>query len=86
MGDRPDDPKSNEIEQARARFEMLQSRLNAAKIAYLNRSPLDGKDVTYVDLNRIAKDVIEANYELQRRRYGEVRVKLSPAKLLRRGR
>ena len=56
---------------------MLQSRMNAAKIAYLNRAPLDGREVTADDLQQIAKDVIEANYELQRRRYGKVRLKLS---------
>jgi hypothetical protein len=75
-----------QVEEARVRFEMLQSRMNAAKIAYLNRAPLDGREVTADDLQQIAKDVIEANYELQRRRYGKVRLKLSPAKLLRRGR
>jgi hypothetical protein len=75
-----------QVEEARLRFEMLQSRMNAAKIAYLNRAQLDGREVTADDLQQIAKDVIEANYELQRRRYGRVRLKLSPAKLLRRGR
>lgn len=75
-----------QIEEARVRFEMLQSRMNAAKIAYLNRMPLNGREVTADDLQQIAKEVIEANYELQRRRYGKVRLKLSPAKLLRRGR
>lgn len=75
-----------QVEEARAHFEMLQSRMNAAKIAYLNRTPLDGREVTSRDLHQIAREVIEANYELQRRRYGRVRLKLSPAKLLRRGR
>ncbi len=80
------EPDNQQVEEARERFEMLQSRMNAAKIAYLNRTPLDGREVTSEDLHRIAKEVIEANYELQRRRYGRVRLKLSPAKLLRRGR
>lgn len=79
-------PDDERIEKAREHFEMLQSRMNAAKIAYLNRTPFDGQDITADDLQRIAKEVIEANYELQRRRYGRVRLKLSPAKLLRRGR
>jgi hypothetical protein len=76
------EPDEERIEEAREHFEMLQSRMNAAKIAYLNRTPFDGQD----DLQQIAKEVIEANYELQRRRYGRVRLKLSAAKLLRRGR
>jgi hypothetical protein len=80
------EPDELKIEEARVRFEMMQSRMNAAKIAYLNRTPLDGREVTSDDLQQIAKEVIEANYELQRRRYGKVRLKLSPAKLLRRGR
>jgi hypothetical protein len=74
------------IEELQARFEQLQARLNAAKIAYLNSSPLDGRDLTYEDVKAIAKDVIAANYALQRARYGAVRLKLSVAKLLRRGR
>lgn len=80
------EPDNDRIEEARERFEMLQSRMNAAKIAYLNRTPFDGQEITVEDLQQIAKEVIEANYELQRRRYGRVRLKLSPAKLLRRGR
>ncbi len=74
------------VEELQARFEQLQSRLNAAKIAYLNSSPLDGRDLTYDDVKAIAKDMIEANYALQRARYGAVRLKLSVAKLIRRGR
>jgi hypothetical protein len=80
------EPDEERIEEAREHFEMLQSRMNAAKIAYLNRTPFDGQEITADDLQQIAKEVIEANYELQRRRYGRVRLKLSAAKLLRRGR
>ena len=77
--------KSN-VEQARSRFEMLQSRLNAAKIAYLNGTPLNDEPVSYERLKEVAQEVIQANYALQRARYGRVRLKLSVAKLLRRGR
>jgi hypothetical protein len=80
------EPDSEQIEEARERFEMLQSKMNAAKIAYLNRTLMDGHEITSDDLHQIAREVIEANYELQRRRYGRVRLRLSPAKLLRRGR
>lgn len=74
------------VDDLEATFEKLQSRLNAAKIAYLNASTLDGKEVTYEDLKRIAQETIQANYGLQKARYGAVRLKLSVAKLLRRGR
>ncbi len=74
------------VENLRAKFEQRQSRLNAAKIAYLNASTLDGKEITYDHLRRIAKETIQANYELQKAQYGAVRLKLSVAKLLRRGR
>ncbi len=74
------------IEVARERFEMLQSRLNAAKIAYLNSTELDGHQVTYEHLRRVAEEMIEAHYELQRLRYGKVRLRLSVPKVLRRGR
>lgn len=74
------------VENLRAIFEQRQSRLNAAKIAYLNASTLDGKEITYDYLKRIAKETIQANYELQKAQYGTVRLKLSVAKLLRRGR
>lgn len=77
------EPAINELQ---AIFERLQSRLNAAKIAYLNASTLDGQEVTYEDLKRIAQETIQANYGLQKARYGAVRLRLSVAKLLRRGR
>jgi hypothetical protein len=75
-----------DVEQIQAKFDKSQARLNAAKIAHLNGTPLDGHEVTYEQLKRIAEDTIQANYELQRARYGTVRLKLSVAKLLRRGR
>lgn len=75
-----------DVEALRGRFELLQARLNAAKIAYLNGTPLDGREVSYETLKRIAQEAIQANYELQKARYGRIRVKLSVAKLLRRGR
>ena len=70
----------------RGRFDLLQSRLNAAKIAYLNGTDLGNQEVSYATLKQIAQETIQANYELQRARYGTIRVKLSIAKLLRRGR
>jgi hypothetical protein len=60
--------------------------MNAVKIAYLNSAPFDGRSVTYEDVKAAAEELIESNYALQRARYGKVRLKLSVAKLLRRGR
>ena len=75
-----------DVEAIRARFEALQARLNAAKTAYLHRTPLEGQEVTYEALRGIAREVIQANYELQKAVYGSIRLKLTVAKLLRRGR
>ena len=74
------------LDELEATFEKLQSRLNAAKTAYLNGSTLDGKAVEYEDLKRVAEQTIQANYDLQKARYGTIRLKLSVSKLLRRGR
>ncbi len=63
-------------------MELLQAKLNAAKIAYLNRVELDGK-VPNTKRSAIAKELIKLNYQLQKALYGEVRLKLSVAKLLR---
>lgn len=63
----------------------MRSRLNAARIAYARSLPFDGREVTYDDLRRIANETIQANYELQKCRYGSVKLKLSASKLLRRG-
>ena len=67
----------------RARMELLQSKLHVAKIAYLNRTELDGKVPEYEDVAAIAKSLISLNYQLQKELYGEVRLKLSVSKLLR---
>jgi hypothetical protein len=64
----------------------LQSRLNAAKIAYLNNATLDDAPVSYEVVAEAAKAVIQANYRLQELEFGEIRLKLSVAKLIRRGR
>jgi len=60
--------------------------LNAAKIAYLNSSPFNGREMIYEGVKTIAEELIDSNYALQHARYGKVRLKLSVAKLLRRGR
>jgi hypothetical protein len=74
------------VEDLRQLLAQLQARLNAAKTAYLNRTTLDGNAVTYEDVAAAAKDVIRANYRLQELQFGKVRLKLSVARLIRRGR
>ena len=79
-------PETPSVEELRVRFETAQARLNAARIAYLNRTPLDGEQIDYEALKRVAQETIQANYALQMATYGFIRLKLSVAKLLRRGR
>jgi hypothetical protein len=76
-------PEKETADELRAGLEILQSRFNAAKIAYLNRTELNGKVPEYEDVAAIAKDLIALNYRLQRKLYGEVRLKLSVARLIR---
>jgi hypothetical protein len=64
----------------------IQSRLNAVKIAYLNGEQFGGKPVDYKDLKFVANELIQTNYALQKAQYGSIRLKLSVARLLRRGR
>jgi hypothetical protein len=73
-------PNADEL---RAKMEQLQSKLNAAKIAFYNNAELDGKVPAYEDLSRIAKELIAVNYQLQKTLYGKIRLKLSVPKLLR---
>ena len=62
----------------------LRARVNAAKIAYLSRTPFEGlEELTYEVLRSIAQDFIKESYHQQRLLYGKVRVKISVAKLLR---
>jgi len=78
-------PTDSRLADAQATFDRMRSRLNAVRIAYARSLPFDGKEVTYDDLRRVASETIQANYELQKCRYGSIRLKLSVSKLLRRG-
>jgi hypothetical protein len=71
------------VEELQARLERLESRVYAAKIAYLNRTTLDGKDIAYEDLTGIAKEYIQASYAIQKAKWGAIKVRISLAKLLR---
>jgi len=64
------EPISLSADQYRERLEQLQARLNAAKIAYLNSTEFEGRQVTYEDLKKIAQEVIQTSYSLQKIEYG----------------
>ncbi len=66
------------------KLEQLRARVNAAKIAYLNRAPFETmSEVSYDNLKTIAQEYIRANYDYQKKRYGSIQVRVSVAKLLR---
>lgn len=79
--------KSNDddnLEEQKAQLEYLRARVNAAKIAHLNRTPFESmKEVSYDDLKSIAQEFIRASNNYQKLKYGSVQVRLSVAKLLR---
>jgi hypothetical protein len=53
--DRINEPvQPEDIDELRRRVEMLENRVYAAKVAYLNRSFLDGNEVSYEALSAIA--------------------------------
>jgi hypothetical protein len=79
------DTPAHSADELREKQAQLQAKLNAIKIAYLNGEEFDGKPVGYDDLQQIAKQLIQTNYALQKVLYGSVRLKLSVAKILRRG-
>lgn len=79
----PTDEANATADELRTRMELLQSRLHVAKIAYFNSTELDGKVPEYEDLAGIAKNLISVNYQLQKKLYGKVRLKLTVSKLLR---
>lgn len=72
------------LQKQQLHLEYLRARVNAAKIAYLNRAPFESNaEVSYDDLKAIAQQFIQASYEYQKLKYGSVKVRLSVAKLLR---
>jgi hypothetical protein len=75
--------KSENTDELAARLELLGSKMYAAKIAYLNRTTLDGAEVTYEELSRVAKDYIQTSYAIQKVKFGSVKLKMTVAKLLR---
>ena len=76
-------PGPSEVDELKSRLERLENKVYAAKVAYLNRTPFEGQELSYETLTGIAKEYIEASYALQRAKFGSVQVKISVAKLLR---
>ncbi len=73
-----------ELRQHQRQLEYLRARVNAAKIAYLNRTPFeDMVEVSFDDLKLIAQELVRATHNYQKLKYGSVRVRLSVSKLLR---
>jgi hypothetical protein len=73
-----------ELREQQRQLEYLRARVNAAKIAYLNRTPFeDLAEVSFDDLKLIAQEFIRASHNYQKLKYGSVRVRLSVGKLLR---
>ena len=80
-----DESKDRTLDKLQQRLDQLMARVNAAKIAYLNKTPFDDKaELSYEDLKHITQQFIQASYEFQKQKYGSVKVKISVAKLLRR--
>jgi hypothetical protein len=66
------------------RLDRLRARVYAAKVAYLNRTSFEDKaEISYEDLKAIAQQFIQASYEVQKQKFGVIKVRISVAKLLR---
>ena len=77
------DDNSN-LEKQQERIDQLRAKVNAAKIAFLNGTPFEGKEkLSYEDLKKVAQDFIRATYEYQKQKYGAVKVRISVPKVLR---
>lgn len=79
--DRPTPPPG--AEELSARLQLLESKLHAAKVAYLNRATFEGEEMTYDGLVAVATDYMQTSYALQKSKFGSIKVRLSIAKLLR---
>jgi hypothetical protein len=76
---------NSNLEKQQDRIDQLRSKVNAAKIAFLNSTPFGDKEkLSYEDLKGIAQEFIRETYDFQKKKYGAVKVKISVAKLLRR--
>ncbi len=72
-----------QLEAMRTELDILRSRVHAAKVAYLNRTPFQDREISFDDLKAFATEYIRKNYAYQRARFGKLKVKMSVSKLLR---
>lgn len=78
-------PDDESLQQQQQQLEYLRARVNAAKVAYFNRTSFEDKaEVTFEDVKAIAEQYIRANYDYQKLRYGSIKLRISVSKLLRR--
>ena len=75
--------REQSVEELSSRLELLESKLFAAKVAYLNRTTFEDKEMTYDDVAAVAKEYVRTSYALQEAKYGSIKVRMSVAKLLR---
>ena len=71
------------LDALRAELDLLRSKVYAAKVAYLNRTPFDNREITFEDLKAFASEYIQKSYDYQKAVYGKIKVRISVAKLLR---
>ncbi len=77
--------EARSLQEQQQHLELLRAKVNAAKIAYLNRTPFENKtEISYEDLKKTAQQFIRASYDYQKSKYGAVKVRISVPKLLRR--
>ncbi len=73
----------HQLDAMRVELEVLRSKVYAAKIAYLNHTPFQDREVTFEDLKAFAGEYIHKSYDYQKAVYGRIKVRISVAKLLR---
>ena len=64
-------------------METCKTKMENMRVAFYNRTTIDGRVPEYEDIRRAAEDFIAANYRYQKALWGKVKVKLSVANLLR---
>jgi hypothetical protein len=74
---------AEEIEKLREIMEFKHARMGSLRVAYLHRTAFEGRIPEFEHLMEAARDFVQANYAYQQALFGKIRIKLSPAKLLR---
>jgi hypothetical protein len=77
------DADQKNLDSLKREMEKKDAILGAMKAAFFSRVPFEGKVPTHEDLVYAAKDFIKASNAFQKARFGRVRLKFTPADLLR---